>query len=334
MNIRPSRRGRQSLTGRAPRTMRYALYAALAAGAASVIHFGASLAILAGSPGEGPPVATHRASGGALVICGGGRLPEQVRDRFLELAGGRDARIVVIPTAHTDADGPNAARSLEPWKKRQIASLRLFHTRSRVEADDLEFTRPLAEATGVWIGGGLQAKLTQAYLGTDVERQLKALLARGGVIGGTSAGAAVMSRVMITSGRTEAMLGEGFGLLPGTVIDQHFMKRNRMERLLGVVRQHPDLVGLGIDEQTAIVVDLGSRRISVLGNSYVVACVPEPPQPTSEPVMKPGDLASARVAASTTPHVEFLKPGDEADLTALKTHPDNAVVQRIDFEAL
>lgn len=332
MKFWPSRRGRQSLTGRAPRTMRYALYAALALGAVTVIHLGASLAILAGAPGEAKPITAYHSPGGTLVICGGGKLPEQVRDRFLELAGGSDARIVVIPTAHSDADGPNAARSLEPWKKRPHASLRLFHTRSRKEADDPEFNRPLAEATGIWIGGGLQAKLAQAYLGTEVERQFNALLARGGVIGGTSAGAAVMSRVMITSGRTEALLGEGFGLMPGAVIDQHFIKRNRMERLLGVLRQHPELVGFGIDEQTALVVDLGNHRISVIGNSYVVACVPEPSPTRAEPVVKIGAMASA--VSPTPTHVEFLKPGDEADLTALKTHPDQAVVQRIDLEAL
>ena len=95
-----------------------------------------------------------------------------------------------------------------------MASLVLFHTRSRDEANDPEFCRPLADATGVWIGGGKQTALTSAYLGTEVERQLKAVLDRGGVIGGTSAGAAVMTRVMIASGRTEAVLSRGFDLLP------------------------------------------------------------------------------------------------------------------------
>ena len=83
------------------------------------------------------------------------------------------------------------------------ASVQLLHTRSQDEANDPAFCRPLDEATGVWIGGGTQTRLSESYVDTEVERQLKALLARGGVIGGTSAGAAIMTRVMITGGRAE-----------------------------------------------------------------------------------------------------------------------------------
>ena len=122
-----------------------------------------------------------------------------------------------------------------------------------------------------------------------------ALLARGGVIGGTSAGAAIMSRMMIVSGRTEAKLGQGFDFLPGAVIDQHFLKRNRIKRLLGVVRSHPDLIGLGIDESTALVVDVRGKRLHVIGNSYVIACVPE----TS--IATPGDPPSARQGHDSHP---------------------------------
>ena len=148
-----------------------------------------------------------------------------------------------------------------------------LHTRSRDEANDPEFCRPLADATGVWIGGGKQLALTNAYLGTEVERQLKALLDRGGVIGGTSAGAAVMTRVMIASGRTEAVLSRGFDLLPGAVIDQHFLKRNCARRLLGVVASHRDLIGFGIDEGTTLVISPRTGRLRVLGDSYVLACI-------------------------------------------------------------
>ncbi len=194
----------------------------------------------------------------------------------------------------------------------------------------MEYVRPLREATGVWIGGGKQQFLTDAYLGTEVERQLKALLERGGVIGGTSAGAAVMTRVMINSGRTEAKLGQGFDFLPGAVVDQHFLKRNRLPRLLGVLRKHPDLIGLGIDEQTALVVDVRGKRIHVIGNSYVVACVPE------SSTSKAGDpsLVPTPVPGPTTARLEILKPGDEADLATLRSLSSGGVMPGIDLEAL
>ena len=303
MTVRPAGVGRVALLG------------VLVSGVGTLVYFGASLALLASSPvSEAGARVSGRLPGGALLICGGGLLPDEVRDRFVELAGGRDARIVVIPTAHASADGPPDERRLEPWQSRGVASVRLFHARSHSEADDPVFSRALGEATGVWIGGGTQRRLTEAYLGTEVERQLKALLARGGVIGGTSAGAAVMSPLMIVSGRTEAKLGQGFDLLPGTLIDQHFLKRNRLTRLLGALRGRPGLVGLGIDERTALVVDVANRRARVLGESYVVTCVAEP--------------------GVTAPRVEVLKPGDEADLAALKSLSTGAVAASIDFNAL
>lgn len=333
----PSGDRRLQLAGRASGTMRFALYTALVAGLGIVIYLGSSLAIMAGSPDATKSSPTiKRNQGGALVICGGGRLPDKIRDRFLELAGGSDARIVVIPTAGSYADRPDANRVLEAWKSRGVTSVQLLHTRSRAQADDLTFVKPLAEATGVWIGGGLQSKLTDAYLGTEVERQLQALLARGGVIGGTSAGAAVMSRVMISGGKTEAKIGEGFGFLTGAVVDQHFLKRNRMKRLVGVVRLHPDLIGFGIDESTALVVDVQRQRFSVVGDSYVVACVPETisssPAPMAISQVSSGGTAIARAPRQT--FMEILKPGDEADLSALKGHSASAVVSAVDFDAL
>ncbi len=171
----------------------------------------------------GPDGETVPGTAGALVICGGGGLPESVRREFVRLAGGPKAKIVVIPTASSDADGPAAevAEFLEPWNKMGAASVVLLHTRSRAKADDPAFSRPLEDATGVWFSGGDQSRVTEVYLGTAVERALHAVLGRGGVIGGTSAGAAIMSRVMITGGREKATVGTGFGFLPGTVVDQH-----------------------------------------------------------------------------------------------------------------
>jgi cyanophycinase len=355
--------GRVTLAGRLPRAIRVALFSVIAAGGGYVFHLGATLGYLTFEKPESAPTASSRMPGGALVICGGGLLPENVRGRFLELAGGTAAKIVVIPTANGFADGPpvspppvsttpgnagddgqarprpTAGRysinmTLDMWRPYRLASLQLLHARSRQEADDATFVKPLAEATGVWISGGTQQRLIDRYRGTEVERQLKALLERGGVIGGTSAGAAVMSGVMIQGGRTEAQVGEGFDFLPGTVIDQHFLRRNRLKRLLGVVKLHPDLIGLGIEESTALVVDVRAMKVHVVGtsNSYVLACVPETVPATAEGGAGPN--SSDEAPKTVNVRFEVLKAGDEADLTGLRSLSNNAVIQGIDFDAL
>ncbi len=206
---------------------------------------------------------------GSLVIVGGGGMPDSVRAKFMELAGGKSARIVVIPTASEYADKPEEHDDyLKEWRKLGPASLKLLHTRSRDTANSAEFTKTVDEATAVWFSGGDQSRLTEAYRGTAAEKAFDALLERGGVIGGTSAGAAIMSDVMITGGRTTASLGEGFGFLPHVVVDQHFLRRSRLNRLIGVIAEKPQLTGIGIDEATAFVVE--GDKWSVLGNSFVL----------------------------------------------------------------
>jgi cyanophycinase len=208
---------------------------------------------------------------GSLVIVGGGRIPDGLRDKFMTLAGGKSARLVIIPTASQSADRKEEEKGyLEAWLKYSPARLTLLHTRSRDKANDAEFIRPIAEATAVWLGGGDQVDLVAAYRGTAVEREFKALLKRGGVIGGTSAGAAVMSDVMIEGGNPKADVGHGFGFITNAVIDQHFLRRSRVNRLLGVLAVRPNLIGIGIDEGTAFV--LQGDRWSVVGRSYVIAC--------------------------------------------------------------
>ena len=304
----------------AGRIVRLGLYSALVVGLGALLSLGVSRARLAWEPGS-RSTASHvkisRPPGGSLVICGGGHTPDTVRDEFVELAGGVEARIVVIPTARPSADTTDSAPVRDDWTRYDLTSLDLLHARTRAQADDPAFVEPLTEATGVWFCGGFQERLTDVYLGTAVERGLAAVLARGGVVGGTSAGAAVMTRVMIADGTDSARLAQGFDLLPDAVVDQHFLKRNRMKRLLGTVRTHPDLLGLGIDEQTALVVDVQARRVRVIGQSYVVACIPGPSQGTE-----------------ATPRLEILKPGDEADLNALKTRSTHAIVSAAGFDAL
>jgi cyanophycinase len=232
---------------------------------------------------------------GSLVICGGGRLPEEILQQFLTLAGGEQAQLVVVPTASSLAGKPEIEPRLSFWRQQPVANVTILHTRSRDVADTPEFNRPLENATAVWFVGGHQGRLTDTYLGTRTEKMLRKLLDRGGVIGGTSAGAAMMSPVMIRQGNPIPETGPGFGFLPGTVIDQHFLVRRRQNRLMHVLDTHPGLAGLGIDEGTALIVQ--GRRIRIIGDSQVLYCLPE---------------AGTRVAKART-----LKSGDEVDLVAL-----------------
>src|SRR5262249_52436584 len=159
---------------------------------------------------------------------------------------------------------------------------------------DSAFIKPLAEASAVWLDSGDPSQLMEAYRGTAVEKELKALLARGGVIGGTSAGAAIMGRGII-AGQTTAKIDKGFGFLTHAVVDDLFLNQQRTDRLVGVLAGYPGLFGLGIDEQTAAIVR--GRTITVRGKSSVVT------------ILAPG--------ANRPSLVTKLKAGDRADLVAL-----------------
>lgn len=221
---------------------------------------------------EPPPHVTADDISGALVIVGGGGLPDVIRDRFVQLAGGKQGRLVVIPTASERADRLHFYPGLIYWQAQGLASVSMLNTLDPKQANDPLFIKPLTEATAVWLDGGDQSRLANAYRGTAVERELRRLLARGRVIGGTSAGASVMSSIMITGGYASASVGEGFGLLPDVVIDQHFRNRKRQKRLFSVLEKHPRCLGLGIDESTAVVVS--GHTFTVLGKGNVSVCLP------------------------------------------------------------
>lgn len=230
---------------------------------------------------------------GTLVIAGGGGLPAELTAEFVRLAGGEASNIVVIPTASKDADRPDDGRTEKAWMERGAGTVTVLHTRSKKEANGVAFIAPLKNATGVWFGGGSQSRITDAYLGTKVEKELRALLERGGVIGGSSAGAAIMTKVMITGGNPKAKTGPGFGFLQGVVVDQHFLRRNRVNRLLGVLNSNRGLVGIGIDEGTGIV--CAGDEIRAIGRSYVSIFVPQPRgQPMRVEILNDGENANLK----------------------------------------
>jgi cyanophycinase len=217
-------------------------------------------------------------SHGHLVIIGGGedrKHDKEILSRFVELAGGRNARIVVITAASSIAE--------EMWQVYDKAFGDLgveqrshLHLRTRQDANDEDHIRDVVGATGIFMTGGDQKRLLAIIGGTALDAEMHAALKlRGACIGGTSAGASAMSGHMLAQGRAElhpekgsVSLGAGLGFLHKVVIDQHFSERHRLSRLLSVVSQNPYLQGVGIDEDTALVVERGVG-IEVLGEGAV-----------------------------------------------------------------
>jgi cyanophycinase len=234
-------------------------------------------------------------SAGALVIIGGNGSTPAIWDRFMELAGGDSAVIVYFPTASAGDIDTTDNSSLRVWRERHPKSAVIMHTRSRDVANSDAFVAPLRKATGVWFGGGVQSRITDAYKGTKTEEALHDVLRRGGVIGGTSAGAAIMTEVMITGGNPEATLGTGFGFLPAAVADQHFTQRKRQPRLVGVLARHPGLIGFGIDEATALIVH-GSRGLEVLGKGRVNVITALPGAPVDSTLWREAPAVGAAAA--------------------------------------
>ncbi len=221
-----------------------------------------------------------------------------IYERFLELAGGPDAPIVVIPTAGgADDYGPDWPGT-RPFERAGATHVTVLHTYDPKVADTDAFVAPLRAARGVWFTGGRQWRLADAYLGTKVHEELWKLLERGGVIGGSSAGATIQGSYL-ARGDTQTntvMMGdheEGLGFLKNTAVDQHVLRRNRHFDLLEIIEARPELLGLGLDEDTAVVVR--GDRFEVIGNHYVAI------------------YDHARTLDSGAPFY-FLAPGDTFDL--------------------
>jgi len=218
-------------------------------------------------PAVGHPV-------GTVVIAGGGTLGPEIWTRFVELAGGSAASIVVIPTASEEDEFPEDWSILTSLKDAGATRVALLHTRDRDLANTDAFAAPLREATGVWIPGGRQHRLVDAYLDTQVHDELFRILDRGGVIGGSSAGASILASFLVRGdpATNQRVMSEdylaGFGVLEGTAIDQHLLVRSRERDLWAVLERYPELLGIGIDEGTALVIE--GDLAEVVGVSQVL----------------------------------------------------------------
>lgn len=256
--------------------------------------------LLADNRPELPDLAELRQPG-SLMLHGGGRMTLEAFDCFVNLAGGPEAKIVLIPSAgYRAADYENLDRftsainrNFRMWTRLpslgKASSVELLHTDDPRDANDELFIQPLTKATGVWFSGGDQLQLSYRYAGnhpyqTRFQVALRGVWERGGVVGGTSAGMAALPEIMTlteTSYRGEpsrAVVGHGLGLLTNAIVEQHFDGRaRRFERFAGLLRDDEQLdaltgrdgagartLGLAVEESTALV--LQSNRLSVVGN--------------------------------------------------------------------
>lgn len=211
---------------------------------------------------------------GSLVIVGGGGIPQVIVDRFFEAAGGRDAKLVVVPTAGTGTEYDESTSSVKMFKRAGATNVHLLHTRDSKEADSEEFIAVLSDAKAVWFAGGRQWRLADSYLGTRTEAAFHDVLKRGGVIGGSSAGATIQGSYLVRGAPegNHIMMApgheQGFGFIRNAAIDQHLIARKRENDLLPVVHKHPRLLGIGIDESTALFVR--GNTAEVIGKSKVL----------------------------------------------------------------
>lgn len=250
-----------------------------------------------------------------LLIIGGAAGPALL-GRFVELSGGPQARIVVIATASAAPEAAEAAHH-EAFAELGAGHVEALRMTCRADASDSRALDVLRTATAVFFTGGDQERITRVLGGTATDSLLQALVASGDVVlGGTSAGAAMMSATMIIEGdgpgvrRSSVRTGPGLEFLPGVLIDQHFAQRGRVNRLLSAVALYPHELGLGIDEDTAILTD--GDRFEVLGNGAVTVvdagCATDIRVPGDGPIA----LADARIhvlPAGHTFHLAGRRPG-------------------------
>ena len=202
---------------------------------------------------------TRTVPNGSLIIVGGGRLPSQAVKRFIEDAGGDAAKIVIFPTSLPDPI-PDSLSIEKTLRKEGVQSITVLRDREISAVESAEFLAAIDDATAIWFNGGRQWRFVDAYQNTAAEPAINRLLERGGVIGGSSAGASIQGEYLARGnplGNLDIMAAgyeRGLGFLPGVAIDQHFTQRNRLPQLKQLVQRYPQYLGIGIDESTAIYV--------------------------------------------------------------------------------
>lgn len=253
---------------------------------------------------------------GTLVIVGGHGEPKDVMDAFLNGAGGKGGVIGIIPTATEDPEG-----ELKDWSEilpKAGITLVPLDVRKREDSSSPAMLEAAKRCTGFWFSGGDQVRVGDKIVGTPLQKVIMTRYEEGAVVGGTSAGAAIMSKIMLTGedrngkidlremGPGAYVTREGMGFLPPNVIvDQHFVKRNRQNRLISIAMTFPDHFAIGVDESTALLVKNG--KATVLGDSGVL-------------VFDPRHLRQSR-GGFTGLTLHWLKKGGTIDLATRAVRP-------------
>jgi cyanophycinase len=298
-----------------------------------LVLFGHSLPARAQEATEyGPPK-------GTLVIAGGGQLNDAgIPQKFIELAGGKDAKIVIVPTAggNKNRDGSikvyREDEVLKAWRARGLTHVTMLHTADSKVADTPEFVKPLTEANAVWFDGGRQWNIVDSYANTRTYRAFHEVLARGGVIGGTSAGATIQGDFLVRGAIEGAQLivapepehHQAFAFLRKSAIDQHINTRNRWDDLIPLIKDRPTLLGIGLSESTAIIVRgdrfevIGAWKVAVHDNTrlyqpwekpYFVLSAGDVYNMKSRKIEKLGTGSAAPAPPSSAPTPDGLREG-------------------------
>ncbi len=247
---------------------------------------------------------------GTLVIAGGGKLPISIEKAFVEAAGGKGARIAILPTA-SEVPKESAEGMVVRFQSMGAVPV-VVNPRTRAEAEAWGSRKDLATCTGFWFTGGDQNRIADLVGDTSLHRLILTSYQTGAAIGGTSAGAAIMSPLMLvgTDDVSDTAPGAyktraGLGLLPGCLVDQHFLRRSRHNRLLSLLMEHPELLGLGIDESTALLVRGGQAL--VVGDRAVLVFDPSG-------MVRSGDSFQDL-------RLHLLRPGQGIDLSTRQVYP-------------
>ncbi|HUL75494.1 MAG TPA: cyanophycinase [Vicinamibacterales bacterium] len=249
------------------------------------------IAFTLGAHATAPPLddaPQYGPANGSLVIIGGNMQESSgLAQKFIQLAGGPDKNFVIIPTnnGNRNPDGSlrvyNETTVLAPWIKRGLTHVAMLHTADPKVANTEEFVKPLLTANGVWFDGGRQWNGVDSYAGTRALEEFRKVLDRGGVIAGSSAGATIQGDYLVrgdTKGpdimmTEEAAHQHGFAFLRHVAIDQHINARNRWDDLIPVIKKYPDLLGIGLSEDTGIIVHgdqfevMGKWKVAVHDNT-------------------------------------------------------------------
>ena len=247
---------------------------------------------------------------GQLLIIGGAEDKEgdcTILREFVRRAGGVNAQIVVMTVA-TSLPEEVGRTYTEVFERLGVESVQIIDTANREDGSDPKALEAVEKATGVFFTGGDQARITSQLKDTALDLAIHRRYQEGIVVGGTSAGAAMMPDVMIVEGQSETNprlevveMGPGMGFLPGVVIDQHFLQRGRLGRLLSAVTQEPVVLGFGIDENTAVAVS--NHQFEVIGEGAVtVVDVAELSHTNLGQILKDEDLAICGAKLHILPH--------------------------------